>query len=348
MKTKTISDIKKEMLFSEMHSLLISGLDFSRAFGMLIDSETDRHVKASLEGIYESVIKGKSLGSAFESSGRFSTLDCGVITIGEETGKLCEALSFLSGYYAAKVGQKRMIMGAVSYPLIIICVAVIVLIFMILVIVPMFEQVYARMGGEMPGITQFIITLSKNFHYHLFAVLAIVAACWFLLSVYGKTDKVQELKSNIILKTPMLGMFMRKSTQARFCNLLFLLYSSGVPLLRGITMLRDIITFYPYRKSFADICDGLNKGESIADVMERYSSIYDKKLIVLIRVGEQTNRLGQMLQKQGEDITQELNHKLKGIGSTLEPILILFVGAIVALILIAMYMPMFMIGGVIN
>lgn len=113
-------------------------------------------------------------------------------------------------------------------------------------------------------------------------------------------------------------------------------------------MLKDIITFYPYRKSFDCICDGLSKGESIADIMERSGKIYDKKLIVLIRVGEQTNRLGQMLQKQGEDITQELNHKLKGIGNTLEPLLILFVGAIVAFILIAMYMPMFMIGGVIN
>lgn len=345
---KAISDTKKEMLFSELHSLLISGLDFSRAFGMLIDSETDKNLRMTLEEIYESVIRGKNLGKAFDGSGRFSNLDSGVITIGEETGKLCEALSFLASYYASKVSQKRMIMGAVSYPIIIISVAMIVLVFMILVIVPMFEQVYARMGGEMPGITQFIITLSKNFHYHLFAVLAVVAVCWFLLSVYGKTERVEELKSKLILNTPMLGMFMRKSTQARFCNLLFLLYSSGVPLLRAINMLKDIITFYPYRKSFGNICEGLNAGESIADVMERYPAIYDKKLIVLIRVGEQTNRLGQMLQKQGEDITQELNHKLKGIGSTLEPILILFVGAIVALILIAMYMPMFMIGGVIN
>lgn len=348
MTTKAISDPKKEMLFSELHSLLISGLDFSRAFRMLIDSENETNIRTSLEEIYEFVIRGKNLGKAFESSSRFTTLDCGVITIGEETGKLCEALSFLSGYYASKVAQKRMIMGAVSYPIIIMSVAVIVLVFMILVIVPMFEQVYARMGGEMPVITQFIITLSKNFHYHLFAVLAVVAVCWFVLSVYGKRESVLEWKSKIILNTPMLGMFMRKSTQARFCKLLFLLYSSGVPLLRGINMLKDIITFYPYRKSFGTICDGLNRGESIAEVMERHPTIYDKKLIVLIRVGEQTNRLGQMLQKQGDDITQELNHKLKGIGNTLEPILILFVGAIVAVILIAMYMPMFMMGGVIN
>ncbi len=348
MKLKTISDTKKEMLFSEFYSLLISGLDFSRAFKMLIDSESDKNIKVDLESIYEAVIKGKSLGKAFETSGKFTALDCGVIAIGEETGKLCDALSFLSGYYSSKVSQKRMITGAVSYPLIIIAVAVIVLIFMILVIVPMFEQVYARMGGEMPAITRSIIALSKNFHYYLFTVSVIIVGCWTLLSIYGKKERIQELKSQVILRTPMLGMFMKKNTQARFCKLLFLLYSSGVPLLRGIDMLKGIITFYPYRKSFERICDGLNRGESIADVMEEWRNIYDRKLIVLIRVGEQTNRLGQMLQKQGEDITQELNHKLKSIGSTLEPLLILFVGAIVALILISMYMPMFMIGGVIN
>ncbi|MBE9488434.1 MAG: type II secretion system F family protein [Bacteroidetes bacterium] len=345
---KTISDKKKEMLFSEFHSLLISGLDFSRAFKMLISSENEKNIKISLEEIYESVIKGENLGKAFESSHKFSTLDCGVITIGEETGKLCEAFFFLADYYESKVAQKRMIIGASSYPIIIMCVAVIVLVFMILVIVPMFEQVYARMGGEMPAITQLIIKLSKNFHYYLFGIFTIIIICWLFLFVYGKRERVLELKSKIMLNTPMLGMFIRKNTQARFCKLLFLLYSSGVPLLRGINMLTDIITFYPYRKSFKDICEGLNKGDSIADVMERNSTIYDKKLIVLIRVGEQTNRLGQMLQKQGDDITKELNYKLKGIGNILEPVLILFVGVIVAFILIAMYMPMFMMGGIIN
>lgn len=346
--TKTISDIKKEMIFSELHSLLISGLDFSMAFTMLIDSESENSVRKTLDEIYKSVIKGYSLGKSFEKSGRFTALDSGVVTIGEETGKLCDALLFLANYYASKVSQRRMIMGAVSYPLIIIVVAVVVLIFMIMVIVPMFEQVYARMGGEMPAITQFIISLSRSFHYYAFTVLAIIIGCWLFLTLYGSNGKVQSVTSKIILHTPMVGMFVKKSTQARFCKLLFLLYSSGVPLLRGINMLRDIITFYPYKNSFKAICDGLNRGKSIAETMESYSNIYDKKLTVLIKVGEQTNRLGQMLQKQGDDITNELHHKLKSIGSTLEPLLILFVGAIVAVILIAMYMPMFKIGGVIN
>lgn len=348
MNTKTISDIKKEMLFSELHSLLISGLDFSRAFKMLIDSESENSVKSILDEIYKSVVKGSSLGKAFENSGKFTALDSGVVTIGEETGKLCDALSFLANYYASKISQRRMIVGAVSYPFIIIIVAVVVLIFMITVIVPMFEQVYARMGGEMPALTNFIITLSKSFHYYLFGIFSIIVSCWLLLALYGKSDRVQAVTSKIILHTPMIGMFVRKSTQAKFCKLLYLLYSSGVPLLRGINMLKEIITFYPYRNSFSAICDGLNRGKSIADTMEEYSNIYDKKLIVLIKVGEQTNRLGQMLQKQGDDITQELHHKLKSIGNTLEPLLILFVGAIVAVILVAMYMPMFKIGGVIN
>lgn len=348
MKTNAVNDIKKEMIFSELYSLLSSGLDFSHAFTMLIESEANKQVKKMLENIYRSVIKGSSLGKAFEDTGLFTVLDSGVITIGEETGKLKEALEFLAKYYSSKIAQRRMIIGAISYPMIIISVAVVVLIFMIMVIVPMFEQVYARMGGEMPSITQFIISISKNFHYFFFVFALIVLSIWIVIKFNGDNEKVQAITSNIILHTPIAGMYVRKSTQLRFCRLLYLLYSSGVPLLRGIDMLSRIIQFYPYRKSFEAICEGLNRGKSISDVMESFGAIYDRKLVVLLRVGEQTNRLGQMLEKQSEDIGQELNHNLKTIGSTLEPILILLVGVIVAIILIAMYMPMFSMGSVIN
>lgn len=345
---KTLNDTRKEMIFSELNSLLGAGLDFSHAFTLLIESENNKETKKLLEEIYKSVIDGTTLGKAMKQTDQFTALDHGVVTIGEETGKLCDALQFLSNYYHSAVAQRRMIVGAVSYPLIIIATAMIVLIFMIAVIVPMFEQVYARMGGEMPAVTQFIIALSRDFHVYAIITTVILLSIGLLLHFYGKRDEVRKITSKLLLHTPMIGMFIRKSTQARFCKLLYLLYSSGVPLIRGIGMLPDIITFYPYQSSFDAICEGLNRGKSIAETMEHYNHIYDRKLTVLIKVGEQTNRLGAMLQKQGDDLTADLEHRMKQIGATLEPLLIMFVGGVVAVILIAMYMPMFKIGSVIN
>ena len=113
-------------------------------------------------------------------------------------------------------------------------------------------------------------------------------------------------------------------------------------------MLKDIITFYPYQHSFDTIAEGLRKGEFFADKLGEFPSIYDRKLYTLVRVGEETNRLEDMLLKQGEDLTRELEHKLKQMGNLMEPVLILGVGGLVAIVLISMYLPMFSLGGVIG
>lgn len=240
-----------------------------------------------------------------------------------------------------------MITGAVSYPLIILSTAMLVLAFMILVIVPMFEQVYARMGGELPAITRWIISLSGNFPVYLLTFLGIlVAGDSFSFFRVKRSDSFSPLL--FFTATSRDRGLVRKNQEARFCKLLYLLYGSGVPLLNGIELLRDIITFFPYQISFDRISHGLRKGELFADTLSVFPLIYDRKLVTLVRVGEETNRLGDMLSKQAEDLTRELEHELKQLGNLLEPVLILCVGGLVALVLVSMYLPMFKLGGVIG
>lgn len=336
------------MIFKELHSLLASGLDFSRTFGILIDGERDQKTKQALETVYASVIRGHSLWQSLAAESWFSALDAGVIKIGEETGKLDEALEFLAEYYRKKIAQNRMVWGALSYPLVILFTALAVVVFMILVIVPMFEGVYARMGGELPAITRGIIALSADFPAYLFSVLTLIIGLIVIKIIYGKTDKYKEVTSALILKTPIAGILIRKSLQAQFCKLLHLLYSSGVPLLQGIEMLEGIIKFHPYTTSFGSVADSLRHGGLLADSLSKFPDIYDAKLIVLLRVGEETGRLAQMLDGEGSELTAELEHRLKQLGNILEPTLIMIVGILVAVILIAMYMPMFKLGTVIG
>ena len=343
-KPKKTTDVRKEMLFSEFHSLLSSGIDFNRAFEMLIRGEKDKPMKSLLESLHRDVVTGDTLWQALTKKGHFSNLDCGVVRIGEETGKLHESLQFLAEYYHKKAVQKRMISAAVSYPVIILAVAVVVLIFMVLVIVPMFEQVYARMGGELPGITQAVIAFSRNFkgYLGLFALVAI--GITLLLTLFQNTETLKKAKTSLLLRLPVAGELLKKHYQSHFCKLMYLLYSSGVPLLQGVEMLRGIITFYPYGKSFDAIASGLNNGESFAENIGRYGNLYDAKLTALLKVGEETNTLSHMLKKQGDDLADTLEHKLKQIGNLLEPLLILFVGLLVAIVLISMYLPMFKLG----
>lgn len=342
----SLKDARKEAIFAELHSLLGSGLDFSRSFSLLIEGERDVETKTLLTGLYRTVMCGESLGCAFERSGRFAPLDCGVLRIGEETGRLGEALAFLADYYRKRIAQRRMVSGAVSYPLIILFTAMVVVIFMVLVIVPMFEQVYSRMGGELPAMTRWIISLSKAFPAYLTVAALAGGGALLLWKIYGGRPGVQRAASVLLLRVPLLGDTLRKSMQARFCRLLCLLSSSGVPLLRGIGMLPQIIAFYPYRISFARIARELERGACLSDAMERFAELYDRRLIALLRVGEQTGRLPDMLRREGDVLTGELEHRLRSLGSLLEPVLILLVGLLVAVILIAMYLPMFRLGGI--
>lgn len=341
---KAVTDQKKEMFFSEFHSLLSSGVDFNRAFELLAGGEKEGNYKKLLGELHGDVISGRNLWQSLSDSGYFSNLDSGVIRIGEETGKLYESLHFLSEYYHNKAAQRRMISSAVSYPIIILAIAVIVLVFMILVVVPMFEQVYSRMGGELPGVTKTVIDFSRNFKYYLTGLSILAGSTAVVMVLYRRTETLQRIKSSLLMKIPFAGSLVKKHYQSHFCKLMYLLYSSGVPLLQGLQMLAGIITFYPYRKSFGSIAEGLNRGESFAANIARYPDIYDRKLTVLIKVGEEANRLSDMLKKQGDDLATELEYKLKQMGSMLEPMLIILVGVLVAIVLISMYLPMFKLG----
>ena len=155
---------EKQELFTEMHTLLNAGLDFTRMFEVLTNEVENPLPRAGfLKEIYISIVQGDSLYTAMLKSGAFSILDCSTIRIGENTGHLEYTLSFLAEYYRKKEEQRKAVISAMAYPLVVLCFAIIVLAFMMLVIIPMFSQVYYRMGQELPDLTRRVISLSERF-----------------------------------------------------------------------------------------------------------------------------------------------------------------------------------------
>ena len=341
-----MTDARREVFYAELHALLTAGLDFSHAFALLIEGEREVRMKALLERRYAAVLGGAALWQAMERSGVFRALDCGVVRIGEQTGRLPDTLDFLRDYYRKRAAQRRMVSSAVSYPLVILCTAVAVVGFMLAVIVPMFEQVYARMGGQLPALTRWIIGLSKSFPAYAAVTALIGVSAYVALYLNRNRKEVRAWTAGLLLRLPVAGAIVRKDQQARFCKLLYLLISSGVPLLVGVEMLAGVIGFYSYRQSFGVICRGLEQGDSFSAGVAKFPALYDRKLTALIRVGEETNRLPEMLRRQGEVLTEELEFRIKRMGALLEPALIFLVGLLVAVILISMYMPMFRLGGI--
>ncbi|MDR0893647.1 MAG: type II secretion system F family protein [Mediterranea sp.] len=347
-KKNRIGDKKKYLLFSELYSLLSAGLSFSRSFELLIQEEEKSKEADILRQTYEQILNGREFWRALEASGGFTNLDTGVVRIGEETGKLDQSLQFLSDYYRKRNEQRNMLIGALSYPIVIVVTALLVLFFMITVVIPMFEQVYARMGGHLPAMTQFMIRLASRFPTLCVVVAVLGIAAVAVKLWWGTTDTYRRVTSRLLLRIPFVGSLLRSHYQAQFCKLLYLLVSSDVPLLPSFEMLQGIIRFYPYARSFQVIIDGLTRGDSLSANIEKFRDIYGSKLIALVRVGEETNCLPRMFANLSTDITADLEHRLKRLGSVLEPVLIIGIGAVVAFVLISMYLPMFQLGQIIG
>ena len=333
----------KRTFFSQLQTLIRSGLSFSRAFELIIEGAKTKE-KALYVRIFDEVVSGKELWRSLEADKAFTELDRSVVRIGEETGRLVDALEFLTDYYQKREEQKRMVTSALSYPIITLSIAVIVLVFMLLVVVPMFEQVYARMGGELPAITRKIIGMSESAPAVLGIMVLLGLSMYGVRNMFGSSDKYQSITSGIVMRLPLVSGLIRKYQVSRFSRIMHLLVSSDVPILQALYLMRGIITFYPYRQSIEEVCRMIEKGQTLTGGMDKYENLYGKRFLVLLKVGEETNSIEQMLLTQANDTNAELEHEIKQLNNIVEPFLILAIGIIVAFVLIAMYMPMFKLG----
>lgn len=341
--TNRLTDKRKRLFFSQLQVLLRAGLSFTSSFSLMVEGAAG-YESAVYRRLFDKVIAGSALWEALKEEKDFSRLDYGVIRIGEESGKLTEALGFLTDYYEKKENQRRTLVSALSYPMITLGVAVVVLVFMMLVVIPMFEQVYARMGGELPAMTRMMISLSGKIPA-VFVGILVLTAVWYLVKrLYGETDAYQRAVSSLLLRIPYAGTLVRLFHVSRLSRLLHLLVSSDVPILQALWLMSDAVRFYPVRKSLDETCDIVEHGGLLHTGFAAHPEIYDRKFTVLLRVGEETNSLDTMLRTLSDDTSAELDYELKQKNNALEPALILFIGIIVAFVLISMYLPMFKMG----
>lgn len=336
---------EKQELFTEMHTLLNAGLDFTRMFEVLTNEVENPLPRAGfLKEIYISIVQGDSLYTAMLKSGAFSILDCSTIRIGENTGHLEYTLSFLAEYYRKKEEQRKAVISAVAYPLVVLCFAIVVLAFMMLVIIPMFSQVYYRMGQELPDLTRRVISLSERVPQIIIALLIISACLVMFLPFYKDSPSVMKLRSYITLRFPYIGKTVKLEMQGNFCRMMSLLSSTGVPMLDALELVSDSMQLHDYKSAFEDIRRNVKCGSSLSDSLSAFPALFGNKVCMMIRVGEESNRLSDMFTKAGNLLSESLDYHLKKLATYIEPVLILLVGAIVAVILISMYLPMFKMG----
>jgi len=327
-----LSDKKKENFFSELSTLLSSGIDVKTALELVIEEQNKKNDKALFESIYKQVINGKSLSEAIMDSGKFTVYEHFSLKIGEESGRINEVLEDLAEFLNKKVKQKRQIVNSFTYPIMVLLTAVIAVIFMMNFIVPMFVDVFKRFNGKLPALTQFIIDVSNMFSKNIGWFIIIILGIVLLIYLQRKKDWYRKLKSKIILRLPIYI--------SRFCQSMSMLMGSHTPMLKSIELVQNMIGFYPFEKALEKIQQDILKGSLLYESMNKFP-IFEKRVISLVRVGEEVNQLDKIFDKLNKHYSDELEHKISMLSSLLEPILIIFVGILVGIILVAMYLPLF-------
>lgn len=342
-KTSQFSDRLKDRFFAELSILLDSGIDIHTAFEIILEGAQKPIEKETYSSIKKTIVEGGSLYLALSKTGKFSQYDSASVKIGEETGQLAVILSELSNYYSRKIKQQRLLMKAISYPIVVLITAVSALIFMLSFVVPMFEDIFFRANKELPVFTRYIIKLSYFFRHDILYVL-IVPLIFVLLFYYFRSSlKIRRFVALSLLRTPIIGNLVRLFLLEKLYHSLALLVRAKVPVHEALSLVCDIIKFVPVNELLLKVNNDVMAGGGLADAMGKVD-FFDRKSIVLIKIGEEVNKLDEIFEKLYLQTSENLEHQISQFGNTVEPLLIIIVGAFVAMILVAMYLPIFQMG----
>lgn len=333
-------DAFKESFYSELALLIEAGLNVKSALDLLASQQKKKDSQTLVENIVKELTQGGRFSEVLRDSGKFSAYEYFSVKIGEETGNLVPILQRLSHFYSQKIKQRRSIIGALTYPLIVLLTAILAVGFMFTYMVPMFQDVFLRMGGELPWLTRVIMNISESFT-SISGVFFLVVTVFLIIHFSNrKKESYQKIQFSLLLKIPIVGTLLLKTHTLSTVQSLGLLITSRVPITEALELSQRMIKFYPISKSLEGIRTRIFQGGTLSDGFKQYP-IYEPKLVALIKVGEETNQLGMIMEKYGAQLEDELAHRAKVLGNTMEPIIIVFLGALVAVILVAMYMPMF-------
>lgn len=334
------SNKKKQAFYLELGVLLKAGITIKEALGLIIDSFKKQKDKELLQGVLSQVINGKPFSEALYASKQFTEYEYYSLRIGEETGTTAKVCQQLGIFYERKNEQKRIVISALTYPAIVISTALLVVYFMLSYVVPMFEDIFKQNNMELPFLTQIIVKMSGMARSYGFLFLLLLIALLFLSRFFKDNRKYKKALHYTLLIIPVLGPFINKVYLAQFTQAVTLLTSSKVPMLNSIQMVKKMIRFVPLQEALQNVEDNILKGNTLSESIQG-NKIFDNRIVSLVKVSEETNQTEYVFSQLNEQYNQEVVQQSKIMATVLEPFIILFVGVIVAILLIAMYLPMF-------
>ncbi len=333
---------KDVAIFSRQFATMINaGLSLLRSLSILSDQTENKALSDIIDLVKADVERGTSLSAAMEQHPKaFNQLYTAMVKAGEVGGVLDDTLLRLADTLEAQVALRSKIKSAMMYPIAVFGLVIFIVAAMIIFVVPMFEALYADLGGELPGATKFLLLLSKLVTTYWWAVIIVSVGSLVSFKRWIATDGGRSTFDAIKLKLPIFGNLIHKTAIARFSHTLAALTKTGVPILQAMDIVSDTAGNAVVARAVQDVKASVAEGESIAAPL-RDHPVFPPMVVQMIAVGEETGALDTMLEKVGDFYDSEVEAMVEGLTSLIEPLLIVVLGATVGGMLIALYMPMF-------
>jgi type IV pilus assembly protein PilC len=328
------------ILNQQFNTLIKAGLPILRALDLLAERASSPRLRPVVAQIRDRVREGKSLSEAVNEAGVFSKVYSTAILAGEKSGNLSGVLDYYIAYQKVSTGVRKKILATLVYPVLLVTVASLVVTYLVTVVIPKFALLYRDMNVELPTATRVLIALTVDYRP---VILGIVAAL-FLIAVglffWSRSEQGGEAFDRLKFRLPLIGDTSLKFQVAQFCRTLSTLLTGGTPLVAGLQTAGDAMQSPLLRSSITRATQMVREGDSLNTALTA-TQIMPELALDMIEVGESSGALAPMLTSVAEFYEEEVNIRLSAMVSLIEPAILIFMGLLVAFILISLYLPIF-------
>ena len=340
---------KDLIVFTRQFSTMIdAGLPLIQGLDILANQEENPTFKKVLMQVKLDVEGGSSLAEALKKHPKvFDNLYVNLVAAGEMGGILDTILQRLAAYIEKNARLVSKVKGALIYPVTIMAIAVVVILIMLVFVIPVFAEMFTDFGGELPGLTQAVVSISDFLRFNWIVLTVIFAGLFYAFKKWKSTDRGEYLFDKYMLKAIVIGDLLRKVAVAKFTRTLGTLITSGVPILDGMDVVAKTAGNRVVEEAINNTKQSISEGKTIAAPLEE-SGVFPPMVCQMVAVGESAGSLDSMLEKIADFYEEEVDAAVDAITALIEPAMMVFLGGTVGTMLIAMYLPIFKIAGAIE